>query len=151
VRLMVDRQADLSHCWARPVNCNLTASFMRALVFCTTCRFSRDEQVGPDGRTGGETLIAEMEALLRSRGRSDVNIERQACLWSCLRHCNLVFRDDQRFSYIAGDFRPERQAAEAILEWFDLHGKSEAGTVPFRDWPRAMRGHFIARIPPAKA
>jgi predicted metal-binding protein len=124
---------------------------MRALVFCTTCRYSRDEQVGPDGRTGGEMLVAEVENLLRCTGRSDVKIERQACLWSCLRHCNVVFRDDQRFSYIAGDFRPARETAAAILEWFDLHGKSEAGTVSFGDWPKAMRGHFIARIPPEKS
>jgi|SRR5687767_3816764 len=124
---------------------------MRSLVFCTTCRYSRDEPAGPDGRTGGETLIAEMEELLRSRGRNDVKVERQACLWSCVRHCNVVFRDGQRFSYIAGDFRPGRESAEAILEWFDLHGKSEAGTVPFRDWPMGMRGHFIARIPPVKS
>lgn len=124
---------------------------MRAIVICSTCRFSRHEQAGPDGRSGGEMLIAEMQDLLRSTGRSDVKIERQSCLWSCLRHCNVVFRDDHRFSYIAGDFRPTREAAEAILQWFDLHGKSEAGTVPFRDWPQAMRGHFIARIPPVKA
>jgi predicted metal-binding protein len=124
---------------------------MRALVFCTTCRYSRNEPVGPDGRTGGETLIHEMQQLLSRKGRNDVTIERQACLWSCLRHCNVLIHDAQRFSYLAGDFGPTRQAAEAILQWFDLHGKSEAGVVPFRDWPSAMRGHFIARIPPVKS
>ena len=123
---------------------------MRALVFCTTCRYSREAQAGPDGRTGGEMLIAELEELLRARGRNDVRIERQACLWSCVRHCNVLFRDDQRFSYLAGDFRPETEAAEAILDWFDLHGRSETGSVPFRDWPQIMRGHFIARFPPAR-
>jgi predicted metal-binding protein len=124
---------------------------MRALVFCTTCRYSRETQAGPDGRTGGEMLIAEIEGVLRARGRSDVRIERQACLWSCVRHCNVLFCDDQRFSYLAGDFRPGVEAAEAILDWFDLHGRSETGGVPFRDWPQAMRGHFIARFPPNRA
>jgi predicted metal-binding protein len=123
---------------------------MRALVFCTTCRFSRDAPVGPDGRTGGELLIAETESLLQVRGRGDIVVERQACLWSCVRHCNVLFRDDRRFSYLAGDFRPGPEAAEAILDWFDLHGKSDTGIVPFRDWPRAMRGHFIARFPPVR-
>jgi predicted metal-binding protein len=121
---------------------------MRALVFCTTCRYSRDAPAGPDGRTGGEMLIAEVEHLLKARGRSDVAIERQPCLWSCLRHCNVLFRDDRRFSYLAGDFRPVPESAEAILDWFDLHGKSETGSVPFRDWPKGIRGHFIARFPP---
>jgi predicted metal-binding protein len=59
-------------------------------------------------------------------------------------------QDDTRYSYLAGGFRPERMAAEAILAWFDLHGTSDTGEVPFRTWPDAMRGHFIARFPPAK-
>jgi predicted metal-binding protein len=42
---------------------------------------------------------------------------------------------------------PERTQAEAILAWFDLHGTTMTGEVPFREWPGAMRGHFIARIP----
>ena len=123
---------------------------MRALVFCTTCRYSRESLAGPDGRTGGETLIAEVEKMLQARGRGDVAIERQACLWSCVRHCNVLFRDDQKFSYLAGDFRPASEAAQAILDWFDLHGRSETGIVAFRDWPGVIRGHFIARFPPVR-
>ena len=59
-----------------------------------------------------------------------------------------VLRDDERFSYFTGDHVPTRAQAEAILAWFDLHGQTETGEVPFRAWPEAMRGHFIARIPP---
>jgi predicted metal-binding protein len=124
---------------------------MRALVFCATCRFSRDSAFGPDGRSGGETLIAEVESVLKARGRDDIAIERQPCLWSCVRHCNVFLRDDRRFSYLAGDFQPATGAAEAILDWFDLHGQSESGIVPFRDWPRAIRGHFIGRFPPVRS
>ncbi|MBC8038887.1 MAG: DUF1636 domain-containing protein, partial [Rhizobiales bacterium] len=40
-----------------------------------------------------------------------------------------------------------RAQAEAILDWFELHGATETGEVPFRTWPDAMRGHFISRIP----
>ena len=123
---------------------------MRSLVFCTTCRYSAETQEGPDGRTGGETLAQGMEALLAERGRGDVLVERQACLWSCTRHCNVLIRDSERFSYLAGGFAPRPEAAEAILAWFDMHGSTEKGEVPFRTWPQAMRGHFIARIPPVK-
>ncbi len=123
---------------------------MREIVFCITCRFSDAEPKGPDGRTGGETLAAEMEKLLRDRGRGDVKVARQACLWSCLRHCNVLFRDDQRYSFVAGDLTPSRATAEAMLAWFDLHGQSETGEIPFRCWPQGMRGHFIARIPPVR-
>ena len=120
---------------------------MRALVFCTTCRFSAKDAMSGDGTYGGEVLARQMEGLLAERGRSDVQVARQKCLWSCTRHCNVWFRDDERFSYLAGDFAPERDSAEAILAWFDLHGDSDIGHVRFRDWPQAMKGHFIARMP----
>jgi predicted metal-binding protein len=92
--------------------------------------------------------MAEMVGLLTETGRTDVAVEGQACLWSCTRHCNVVMRDEARFSYVAGGFVPSREAAEAILAWFDMHGESERGEVPFRAWPDGMRGHFITRIPP---
>ncbi len=122
---------------------------MRSVIFCTTCRHSADSKTGPDGRSGGETLAHAFEELLAARGRGDVCVRRQACLWSCTRHCNVWIQDSERFSYIAGGFSPDRQAAEAILEWFDLHGATDDGLVPFRDWPQGMRGHFIARLPPS--
>ena len=120
---------------------------MRSIVLCTTCRHSAAEKLGPDGRSGGETLIGYMQDVLATRGRGDVVIETQACLWNCKRHCSVLLRDDQRFSYFTGDHVPERAQAEAILDWFDLHGATETGEVPFRTWPDRMRGHFIARFP----
>jgi len=56
-------------------------------------------------------------------------------------------QDDERFSYITGSNAPTVEQAEAILTWFDAHEKSPTGEVPFKQWPQAMRGHFIARIP----
>ena len=121
---------------------------MRSLVFCTTCKHAPDQKIDEDGKTGGEVLIERVREVLSSQGRDDIQIAQQECLWSCKRHCNVWFRDTERFSYIAGDFEPTSDAAEAIVAWFDLHGESELGTVPFRQWPDGMRGHFIARMPP---
>jgi predicted metal-binding protein len=122
---------------------------MRSIVFCTTCRYSADAKLGPDGRTGGETLIAHASEALGDR--ADVTIETQACLWNCKRHCSVYFRDDERFSYFTGDHAPTREQADALIAWFDQHGRAETGEVPFREWPDAMRGHFIARVPKAGA
>jgi len=119
----------------------------RALIFCTTCKHDADNKLGPDGLTGGETLARHAEALLAERGRDDIAVQRQECLWSCTRHCNVWLRDTEKFSYLAGGFSPERTSAEAIIDWFDLHGASEEGWVAFRQWPDGMRGHFIARLP----
>ena len=123
---------------------------MRSLIFCTTCRYSAEESTGPDGLTGGEALARHMEATLAARGRQDVKVERQACLWNCMKPCSVVLRDTDRFSFVTGNNSPTLAQADAILAWFDLHGETATGEVPFRSWPQAMRGHFIARIPPAK-
>lgn len=120
---------------------------MRDIVMCTTCRFSATEKTGPDGRSGGEALIAHMRDALACRPSGDISIQTQACLWNCKRHCSVVLRDEKRFSYFTGDHEPTRAQAEAILDWFEAHGASDTGEVPFRLWPDRMRGHFIARIP----
>ena len=120
---------------------------MRSLIFCTTCRHSAEEATGADGLSGGETLARHAERLLAERGRTDVTVSRQACLWACSRHCNVWLRDPERFSYIAGGFSPTTDAAQAIVDWFDLHGATPDGAVPFRAWPQGMRGHFLARMP----
>ena len=123
---------------------------MRRLVICTTCKFSADHKLGPDGRTGGETLIDAMQTVLQRQARSDVVIEPQPCLWNCTRPCSVVIQDDQRFSYITGGNTPDEEQAEALLQWFDAHGATADGQVPFKQWPPKMRGHFIARVPPVK-
>jgi predicted metal-binding protein len=120
---------------------------MRQIILCTTCRYSADSKTGPDGRTGGETLVAHVRARLPESGLKGVEIQTQACLWNCNRSCSVILRDDERFSYVTGGHEPTSDQAEAILQWFTLHGQSESGEVPFRQWPDRMRGHFIARIP----
>ena len=53
---------------------------MRAIVLCTTCRYSADAPLGPDGRTGGETLIAHMREAIAGAGvimMLRVQLERQ--------------------------------------------------------------------------
>ena len=124
---------------------------MRSLVLCNTCRFPDGRKLADDGRTGGQTLIAELRGLLADLGRSDVDVEEQSCLWNCTQSCSVAIRDTKRFSYITGRHVATREQAAAILAWFDAHGETETGEVPFRQWPDAMRGHFIARIPPVKA
>ena len=52
---------------------------MRRLVLCTTCKFSAESKLGPDGRTGGETLTAAMRMVLAKHERKDVDVVEQAC------------------------------------------------------------------------
>jgi predicted metal-binding protein len=123
---------------------------MRRLVICSTCKFSAESKFAPDGRTGGEMMFAAMEQALAKAGRNDVVLAKQECLWNCTRPCSVVIQDEARFSYVSGGNTPDEEQAEAILLWFDLHGATEDGLVPFKQWPQKMRGHFIARVPPQK-
>jgi predicted metal-binding protein len=124
---------------------------MRHLVLCSTCRFPDGRKTDEYGRTGGQVMVESMRRILQDRNREDVSIVEQSCLWNCTQSCSVVIRDSERFSYVTGRHVPTEQQAEAILAWFDMHGKTETGEVPFRDWPDAMRGRFIARIPPVLA
>jgi predicted metal-binding protein len=121
---------------------------MRSIVVCTTCRYSPDSKHGPDGRTGGEILAGHL--LEAAAKRSAVEVETQICLWNCTRFCSVLVRDTERFSYVTGSHEPSQEQAEAILDWYEYHGATENGEVPFKQWPQRMRGHFIARIPPVK-
>lgn len=91
-----------------------------------------------------------MKALLTDQQRGDVDVVEQVCLWNCTQSCSVVIRDSERFSYVTGRHVPTRAQAEAILSWYDSHGATTGGEVPFKEWPQAMRGHFIARMPPVK-
>lgn len=122
---------------------------MRSIIVCKTCRYSADRKTDCNGQTGGEALAR----LLCEESTSHdlpISIRTQNCLWACTRHCNVFLQDDQRYSYLAGDFRPTRDHARAILKWFDIHATTQRGEVPFKTWPDAIRGHFIARVPPAR-
>jgi predicted metal-binding protein len=131
--------------------CNGPVKHMRSIIFCTTCKYSTDSKTGPDGQSGGQILLDHMRALVKSAGRGDVTIEEQVCLWNCNRPCSVVIRDEARFSYVTGGHEPSLAQAEAILEWFDAHGRTDGGEVPFKQWPQRMRGHFIARLPPVQS
>jgi predicted metal-binding protein len=124
---------------------------MRSLVLCNSCKFPDGRKVAEDGRTGGQTLIDALRSVLAGQGRSDVDVVEQSCLWNCTQSCSVAIRDSERFSYITGRHVATMEQAEAILQWFDKHGETTTGEVPFREWPDAMRGHFVARIPPVKA
>lgn len=121
----------------------------RAITICSTCRYSRAEQCGPDGRTGGAILASLVRQEAKARG-DETPIRMQSCLWACVAHCNVLLQDDDRFSYLAGGLQPTQDVASALLDWFGVHGRTPSGDVPYGEWPQALSGHFIARIPPLK-
>ena len=97
---------------------------------------------------------ARLAAALRAEQATDpalagIGVEEMPCLFACARACAVHLRAPGRIGYILGDFAPTAQAARAILHYARLHAESAAGEVDYADWPEGVKGHFIARMPPA--
>ena len=66
----------------------------------------------------------------------------------CVRACNVTIQGPNKINYILGMFEPTANAAQAIVEYAELHKKSISGQVPYREWPQGIKGHFTSRVAP---
>lgn len=117
------------------------------LVVCTTCRFSSEEPVDAAGLSGGQMLLNAVRASVAAQGAGELKIEEQACLWACSSRCTVYLSQPGKPAYLAGQFAPTAQDAQAIVAFARLYAESPNGAVAYRDWPEGMKGHFIARLP----
>ena len=118
------------------------------LLLCETCG---QDAAAPSAARKGELFAAEVEGLLREQlaaGAPPLLIKRTRCLMACQRHCTALLQAPGKIAYVLGDFQPEREAAEALLDYSRKYQQSDSGQVPFRSWPAGIKGKFIARIPP---
>ncbi len=112
------------------------------ITVCDTCK--RDGwETGDMVLTDGERLAELVEA--ETNGDSSVRMRRMSCLMGCGKGCNVVIQSRDKVSYTLGDFVPDKAAAEAIAKYARLHAVSESGVVPYRQWPDAVKGHFVTR------
>ena len=115
------------------------------LTICETCGYSKDEKIR-DGKTAGEVL-GDLALAMAQDG--PVEVRRHPCLMGCDHPCNVSLQAPGKISYVLGGFDPTPENAEALLEYSAKFAASETGQVPYREWPQLVKGHFIARIPPA--
>ncbi len=119
------------------------------ITICDTC--NRKETDTPElseeknPLTDGERLAALVEA---EAAGAALHTRRVSCLMSCSEGCNVAIQAPGKLSYTLGRFEPSPEAAEAIVAYARLHAESASGQVPFRQWPEAVKGHFITRHPP---
>lgn len=119
---------------------------MTTTIFvCDTCRWTVDQKTAPCGRTGGELLAEQVERL--AADVAGIQVRRQSCLMGCERHCNTAVAAPGKLTYVLGAFEPGAEAARGVVDYACLHRDSETGQVPFKQWPQAVKGHFMARIP----
>lgn len=112
------------------------------ITICDTCKREGWES-GDMERTDGERLAELVET--EAQGESAVKVRRVSCLMGCGKGCNVVVQSRDKVSYTLGDFIPEKASAEGIVTYARLHALSESGVVPYRQWPVAVKGHFVSR------
>jgi predicted metal-binding protein len=118
------------------------------LLLCETCG---QDAATPSAVRKGELFAAEVEGLLQEQlaaGAPPLSIKRTRCLMACQRHCTAALQAPGKIAYVLGGFAPEREAAEALLDYSRQYQQSDSGQVPFRSWPAGIKGKFVARIPP---
>ncbi|MFT6224227.1 MAG: putative metal-binding protein [Paracoccaceae bacterium] len=121
------------------------------ITICDTCK-REGWEAATSGRTDGEALAELVEAALGAQpGATDVRVRRHSCLMGCNQACNVTLQSVGKLSYTLGRFDPEPDAATGIVTYAVLHAASEKGQVPYREWPQAIKGHFVSRHPPLPA
>ena len=114
------------------------------ITICDTCKRDGWDQ-GKMTRTDGEKLASLIEAIVVN---SPVRTRRTSCMMGCKHGCNVAIQADEKLCYTIGNFEPSARAAEAIVAYGELHAASKNGQVPYRQWPEALKGHFVTRHQP---
>ncbi len=115
------------------------------ITICDTCK--RDGwETGDMNQTDGEALATLVEAA--TTGLTGVKTRRVSCLMGCKKACNVAIQGRGKLNYTLGEFEPTTQSASGIVAYAMAHSTSETGQVPYREWPQAVKGHFVTRHPP---
>lgn len=114
------------------------------ITICDTCK-REDWAARGEDQTDGEHLAVLIEA---AAAGTDLRTRRTSCLMGCDHGCNVAIQAAGKLAYTLGRFEPSAEAAAGIIAYAQGHAASETGQVPYRDWPQAVKGHFITRHPP---
>ncbi|MEM8751374.1 MAG: DUF1636 domain-containing protein [Pseudomonadota bacterium] len=114
------------------------------ITVCDTCRREHRKELKEEPSCG-EGFLAEIRAAAATAG---VEVRQVSCLMGCERACNVAISAPGKLTYVLGRFDPTAEAAAGVVEYAQGHRESETGAVPFRQWPAAVKGHFVARVPP---
>ncbi len=120
-----------------------------SVIACNTCRHSADAHEDEEGVRGGARLVDALRTVQATNPRyAAIAIDEMPCLFACAEHCTVHLRAPGKIGYVLGRFRPDMDAARAILDYALAHADSTEGSVPYRAWPEGVKGHFIVRTPP---
>ncbi len=114
------------------------------ITICDTCR--RDD-MGDAGQTPphGQALAGLIDAMTEG---SALKTRRISCLMGCTHGCNVAIQAKGKMAYTLGNFTPDSDAAQAIVDYARLHAASKSGVIAYSHWPEGVKAHFISRQPP---
>ncbi|MEM6407728.1 MAG: DUF1636 domain-containing protein [Pseudomonadota bacterium] len=115
------------------------------ITVCDSCKRENWAETA-QSETDGERFAAMVEAAVQEV--TGVETRRHSCLMGCARACNVAIQGDGKLNYTLGAFDPTQEVADAVVEYARLHATSDTGQVPYRNWPQAIKGHFVTRHPP---
>jgi len=115
------------------------------ITICDTCKREGWDS-GTMQQTDGEALAALVESA--AAGLANVRTRRTSCLMGCSHGCNVAIQAQGKLNYTLGRFIADAEAADGIAAYAQMHAKSSTGQVPYREWPQAIKGHFVTRHPP---
>jgi len=114
------------------------------ITICDTCK-----REGWDAEAGDPTDGELLAALIEERAaQTDIKTRRVSCLMGCDNGCNVAIQADGKLCYTLGNFEVSEEAAQGVVDYAKSHAESESGQVPYRNWPQAVKGHFITRHHP---
>lgn len=114
------------------------------ITICDTCK--RDDwDAETHDQTHGEVLAELVEQAAQGH---EVKTRRVSCLMGCSHGCNIAIQAQGKLAYTLVRFDASAEAAAGIVEYAEKHAGSDTGQVPFREWPQAIKGHFVTRHPP---
>ena len=113
------------------------------IYVCTTCKTPDD----PSPIRAGARLFTSLQEAAQTQ-QSDVIIEGVECLSVCKRPCTIAFTDQNKWTYVYGDFTAD-DSADKILECAALYQAANDGLIPWKERPDALKKGVIARLPPS--
>ncbi|MDB4975227.1 MAG: hypothetical protein JWN48_3568 [Myxococcaceae bacterium] len=118
------------------------------LIACSTCGGARRDE---RGLSEGERLLEQLRTVQAERatlsGEPQIELSSVQCLWACKRSCAVHLRSPGRVGYVLAELDGSVETARGLLDYASLYGQSSDGGVPFKQWPQAVRGHFVCRLP----
>jgi len=121
---------------------------LSVVTVCESCGWRADAE---PGATPGAAFAQAVEAA--AADCPAVKVERFSCLMNCERGCSAAVadRDGAKVAYVLGQFaHDDAEHARALVAYAALHAASRSGVIAFEAWPEAVKGRFVARLPPVR-